>query len=71
MLETKHRLYVVPKVQFEDNSLVFAVKVLSLLERISSTSFDSLSAFSFGRSVVPNLTSGVMGLNSHTNCAWL
>ena len=48
--------------QFEDNDLVFAVKVLSLLERMFSTLFDSLSAFVLEGSVVPNLISGVMGL---------
>lgn len=46
--------------QFEDNDLVFAVKVLSLLERIFSTLIHCLPLF--WKAVAQNLTSGVMGL---------
>lgn len=65
MLKTEHGLYAAGlyELQFEDDNLFFAVKVLSLLKGIFSTLFDSLSAFVWEGSVVPNLlTSGVMGL---------
>lgn len=65
VLKTEHGLYAAGlyELQFEDDNLFFAVKVLSLLKGIFSTLFDSLSAFVWEGSVVPNLlTSGVMGL---------
>lgn len=44
---------------FKANYLLFALKILSLLQRIY---FDSLSALVLEGSVVPNLTSGVIEL---------
>lgn len=59
--ETEHGLSAggLQELHFKANYLLFALKILSLLQRIY---FDSLSALVLEGSVVPNPTSGVIEL---------